>query len=74
LSVPDVVGLAVGTRPDCFTDDTFGYLEDLSKRTYLSIELGLQSTHDITLERLNRGHTFLDFCNAAEKLNRMGIE
>lgn len=74
LSVADVIGLAVGTRPDCFTDDTFCYLEDLAERTYLSIELGLQSSHDLTLERLNRGHTFLDFCHAVEKLNRIGIE
>jgi len=74
LSIPQVIGIAIGTRPDCFTDEIFDYLHDLSKRTYLSIELGLQSVHQETLDKLNRGHTFSDFCSTVEKLNSYGIE
>lgn len=74
LSIPQVIGIAIGTRPDCFTDEIFDYLHDLSKRTYLCIELGLQSVHQETLDKLNRGHTFSDFCSTVEKLNNCGIE
>lgn len=74
LSVPGVIGLAIGTRPDCFDDSIYGYLEELASRTYLCIELGLQSSNDSTLQRLNRGHTFNDFCKAVERLSNAGIE
>lgn len=74
LSVPNVVGLAIGTRPDCFTDDVFSYLEQLNKKTYLSIELGLQSSHDATLHACNRGHTFADFTATVNRLTACGIE
>jgi uncharacterized protein len=74
ISFPRVVGLAIGTRPDCFTEDIFDYLEDVSKRTYLSVEIGLQSAHDETLALHNRGHTFDDFKRCVESLSRRGIE
>lgn len=74
LSVPQVVGLAIGTRPDCFSKEIFEYLDELSERTYLSIELGLQSVHQETLDKINRGHTFSDFCNTVERLKLSGIE
>jgi len=74
LSVPGVIGIAIGTRPDCFTEDVYEYLEDLSRRTYVSIELGLQSSHDETLALCNRGHTWEDFCGAAGRLAACGIE
>ncbi len=74
LEVPDVIGLAVGTRPDCFSEETYRYLADLARRTYLSIELGLQSSHDTTLAQCNRGHTWDDFRNAVSRLSACGIE
>ncbi len=74
LEIPKVTGLAIGTRPDCFTDDIFEYLKELSARTYLSVELGLQSSHDSTLKMINRHHSFADFVNAVERLAICGIE
>ena len=73
LTFPDVVGLAVATRADCISDETADYLEELSKRTYLEVELGLQSVHDITGERINRCHTYQDFLDGYEKLAQRGI-
>lgn len=58
LSVPDVVGLVIGTRPDCMPDTLLDYLEELNKRTFLLVEYGIESVENRTLERINRGHTF----------------
>lgn len=69
-----VVGLAVGTRPDCFTEEVYDYLQDVSERTYLSVEIGLQSGSDETLRFNNRGHTVDDFKRAVLELFRRGIE
>jgi uncharacterized protein len=74
LDVENVVGIAIGTRPDCFDEGTVEYLADLSKRTFLSVELGLQSAHDITLTSINRGHTAKDFKFIVEKLAAHSIE
>ena len=74
LEIPKVIGLALGTRPDCFTDEIFEYLDQLSVRTFLSVELGLQSSHDCTLTLINRHHTFADFVSTVERLANSGIE
>jgi uncharacterized protein len=74
LTVEKVVGISLGTRPDCLTDEAYDYLADLAKRTYLCVELGLQSSHDTTLASVNRGHTYDDFRSAVEKLSGLGIE
>lgn len=74
LTVPGVVGLALGTRPDCFSDPIYSYLEDVSRRTFLSVEIGLQSTHDRTLQLCNRGHFYQDFVEAVHRLADAGIE
>lgn len=74
LNIDDVVGLAIGTRPDCFDDDIYNYLRELAKRTYISIELGLQSGHDKILEKMNRHHTVKDFCDTVHRLNDIGVE
>ncbi len=58
LSVPDVVGLVIGTRPDCMSDELLEYLTRLSRQTFLLVEYGIESTCDETLARINRGHTF----------------
>ena len=58
LRVPDVVGLVIGTRPDCMSDELLDYLEELNKRTFLLVEYGVESANEETLVRVNRGHTF----------------
>jgi radical SAM protein (TIGR01212 family) len=74
LEIKGVCGLAIGTRPDCLSDDIYEYLEEISKRTYLSIELGLQSGDNEVLSACNRGHTVEEFTGAVEKLAGLGIE
>ncbi len=56
LSVEGVVGLIIGTRPDCMPDKLLDYLSELSKRTFVMVEYGVESTNDRTLEYINRGH------------------
>jgi uncharacterized protein len=74
IASPGVVGLAVGTRPDCFTKGIYDYLELVSKRTYLSVELGLQSSNDAALSFNGRGHTAAAFTKAVSELSGRGIE
>ena len=73
LAIDGTVGLAVSTRPDCISDDTADYLAELSERTYLTVELGLQTIHDSTAEKINRCHTYSDFLSGYEKLYSRGI-
>ena len=68
LAYPDISGLCIATRADCITDECAEYLRELSKRTFLMVELGLQTANDGVAEKLNRGHTFDDFCRGYEKL------
>lgn len=58
LRVPDVVGLVIGTRPDCMPDALLEYLKELNRRTFLLVEYGVESANEETLVRVNRGHTF----------------
>ncbi len=74
LAEAGVVGLNIATRADCLPDDVLDYLEELSKRTALTVELGLQTSNDETAERINRGHDFATFCEGYEKLKARGIE
>ncbi len=74
VSIPKVVGLAIGTRPDCLSEEVCDYLMDLSQRTYLNIEVGLQSASDKTLRQNNRGHSASDFTEAIIRLSDRGIE
>ena len=64
LADPDVLGLAVGTRPDCVPDEVLDLLADYRDRTYLWIEYGLQSANDSTLAAINRGHDVAAFDDA----------
>lgn len=73
LSVRDVVGLVIGTRPDCMPDDLLKYLSTLNKQTFLLVEYGIESADDATLKRINRGHTFADSCRAVERTASAGI-
>ena len=73
LKIDGVIGLNIGTRCDCLNKEILDYLEDLSKRTYLTIELGLQSMHNKTLKKINRGHTKEDFTKAVKELKKRNI-
>ena len=73
LSVTDVVGLVIGTRPDCMPDALLDYLEELNKRTFLIVEYGVESTDNTTLKRINRGHTFEVAQEAIRKTAVRGI-
>ncbi len=74
LGVPEVVGLAVGTRPDCVGEEALNLLAELNRRTFVSVEYGLQSVHDRTLELINRGHTFSVFQEAVDRTRLRGID
>lgn len=67
LDHPHVVGLAIGTRPDCVPDDVLDLLEELGGRTYLSVEYGLQTMHDRSLVWMNRGHDHATTRSAIER-------
>src|SRR5574344_713520 len=68
LKEPNVVGLSIATRPDAITDECLDYLSELNKRTYLTVELGLQTIHPKTIELINRCHTLECFTSMVEKL------
>ncbi len=70
LAFPGVVGLAIATRPDCVGEDVLELLQDLSRRTYFWLELGLESMHDRTLQWVNRGHGLREFIDAVERAKR----
>jgi len=73
LNYPGVVGLIVGTRPDCVPDALLDYFAELSKKTFVMVEYGLESTLDKTLIRINRGHTQADSEEAIRKTACRGI-
>ena len=73
LTLENVCGIAISTRPDCISDDVLDYLADVSRRTYLTVELGLQTVHDKTAERINRCHTYSDFLECYKRLRDKDI-
>lgn len=73
LTVEGVVGLVIGTRPDCMPDTLLNYLEQLSRRTFLMVEYGIESTSDKTLLRINRGHDFATTADAVRRTHERGI-
>ena len=73
LSVKDIVGIVIGTRPDCVSDELLDYLEELNQRSFLIVEYGVESANDETLRRINRGHTFEQSRLAIEKTHQRGI-
>ena len=74
LAHPQVVGLAVGTRPDCVPDDVLDLLEELASRTYLSVEYGIQTIHDRSLDWMNRGHHHDATLDAIHRSRGRGFE
>jgi len=73
LSVPDVVGLIVGTRPDCLPEETLDLLAGYARRCYFWLELGLQSPLDRTLAAIGRGHDIASFNAAVDGCRQRGI-
>ena len=73
LAVEDVVGIVIGTRPDCVSPELFDYLEELNQRTFLIVEYGIESCNDETLRYINRGHDFACTRRAVEETARRGI-
>ncbi len=74
LALPNVIGLDIATRSDAISKETLDYLEELNKRTNLTIELGLQSMHEKTLKLIKRGHTLENFEKMVKGLQRRNIE
>lgn len=73
LKVEDVVGIVIGTRPDCVSSELLDYLEELNKRTFLIVEYGIESCNDDTLRYINRGHDFACTRKAVEETAKRGI-
>ncbi len=73
LRVPDVVGLVIGTRPDCVSEELLDYLEALNQRTFLIVEYGIESANDDTLRLINRGHDFACSRDAIQRTHDRGI-
>jgi uncharacterized protein len=74
LAHPKVVGLAIGTRPDCVPDNVLDMLAELSKRTYLVVEYGLQSIHNRSLDWIRRGHDFQAFVDAYKRSRERNLQ
>ncbi|WP_139193133.1 TIGR01212 family radical SAM protein [Anaerobacillus alkalilacustris] len=73
LQQDGVVGLSIATRPDCLPDDVVEYLGELNKRTYLWVELGLQTVHQRTADLINRAHDYQTYVDGVEKLRKHDI-
>jgi radical SAM protein (TIGR01212 family) len=74
LEAEDVVGLCIGTRPDCLPDNVLDLLAEYDVRTFLWLEVGLQSASDQTLELINRGHSAAEFFDAIKRVKMRGLK
>ena len=70
---PEVVGLAIGTRPDCVDEEKIRMIDEIAQRTFVSLEFGVESIYDDTLQRVNRGHDYATFLRAMELTRRRSI-
>lgn len=73
LEFPNVVGLSIGTRADCLPDDVLELLCEINSKTELTVELGMQSVHEETIRKINRGYTHDEFIKGFYKLKNNGI-
>ena len=74
LNVPKVVGLVIGTRPDCISEEIIDYLNELSKTYFVSLEFGVESTNEKTLKAVNRCHTFEETKATYKKCSDKGFQ
>jgi len=73
VAQPGVVGISLGTRPDCVDDEKLAWLERLARDYFVTVEYGLESMHDRTLARINRGHDFRCWVDAMDRTRNRGI-
>ena len=73
LQVDDIVGIVIGTRPDCVSDELLDYLAELNQRTFVLVEYGIESTNNDTLLRINRGHSFEQSADAIQRTHQRGL-
>ncbi|NWG14179.1 MAG: TIGR01212 family radical SAM protein [Acidobacteria bacterium] len=73
LAHPDVIGLSVGTRPDCIDEGKLKWFETLAREKFVMVDYGLQSIHDTTLQRVNRGHDYRCWREAVSRSRGRGI-
>lgn len=74
LARPEIIGLVIGTRPDCIDEEKLEYFSELARDHYLMLEYGIESCYNHTLERINRGHSFEDAVNALKMTSSYGIK
>ena len=70
INEPGVVGINIGTRPDCLPDETIEYLAELSKRMHVTVELGLQTTYETTSDLINRAHSYELYVETVKRLRK----
>jgi len=73
LAYPGVIGLIIGTRPDCIDEEKLALIKEISEKYYVAIEYGIESCYNKTLARINRGHSFEDAVSAVERTASLGI-
>lgn len=73
INYEGVAGISIGTRADCLPEETLDYLQELSEKTYLTVELGMQSVHEKTIDFINRGYSHKEFLKGFEALKKRGI-
>lgn len=73
LELPSAVGLSIATRADCLTDETIDLLREIHEKTYLTVELGLQTVHETTARDINRCHTYAEFLETCERLKGLNV-
>lgn len=73
LNISNVVGVSIATRPDCLSQDYLDYFKELNKKTFLTIELGLQTSNEETLKYINRGHDVATFTSAVKALQKIHV-
>lgn len=74
LEVENVIGLAIGTRADCMSEEVFELLSEISKKYYVCLEYGLESIYDSTLKKINRGHDLNCFIETVNKTKKYGVD
>lgn len=73
LNFPEICGISVGTRADCLGDDVLNLLSELNEKTYLTVELGMQTVHEKTIDKINRLYSHREFLNGYFRLKNRGI-
>lgn len=73
ISVSNVVGIIIGTRPDCMPDELLKYLSNLAKRIFVLVEYGVETSNDTTLKIINRGHSWTDSVDTINRTAKMGV-